>query len=396
LRSFDKLTKGDRVACVAALLPLLVYGIQGNYEQPDLPHLGMLLGGTACFAGAIAHQRWAPFGVLACALAVGCYERMLNSPFNGNDVMLATNEALGVLASGANPYAHVYTTTNPPGQPFAYPPGELLFYGLGKLATGSIFGLDRWAGIANLFALAALFPIAGASLAALAVSVAAIAAPLAFSAANGSNDTVASFLALVAIVLLAGALAVRNVRLERALWWTSAVAFGWAIVFKETTALVYVAVLAYLIRERSDWHRYAIGSLGPAAALVLPFVIWDPSGLWRNVVAGLFVHTNIWGRNVWGLLTAVAPGARDAVARLVPTVMLLAFWLTAYFCARSPARSLGGAVLQGCALLGALFLFGRWTTSTYYVQLVPLVLAGAALTLADRGVGPRSSIVSTQ
>jgi hypothetical protein len=53
-------------------------------------------------------------------------------------------------------------------------------------------------------------------------------------------------------------------------------------------------------------------------------------------------------------------------------------------------------VLQGCALLGALFLFGRWTTSTYYVQLVPLVLAGAALTLADRGVGPRSSIVSTQ
>jgi hypothetical protein len=77
-------------------------------------------------------------------------------------------------------------------------------------------------------------------------------------------------------------------------------------------------------------------------------------------------------------------------------VMLLAFWLTAYFCARSPARSLRGAVLQGCALLGALFLFGRWTTSTYYVQLVPLVLAGAALTLADRGVGPRSSIVSTQ
>lgn len=390
------MSKGDRIACVAALLPLLVYGIQGNYEQPDLPHLGMLLVGIACFAGALTGRRWAPFGVIAAALAIGWYERMLNTPFNGNDVMLATNEALGVLASGGDPYSHVFSTTNPPGQPFAYPPGELLFYGLGKLATGTIFGLDRWAGIANLFVLAALFPIAGASLTALAVSVAAIAQPLAFSAANGSNDTAASFLALIAIVLLAGALAARDARLGRVLWWTSAVAFGWAIVFKETTALVYVAVLANLIRERSDWRTYAIASLGPAAALVLPFVIWDPAGLWRNVVAGLLVHTNIWGRNVWGLLTAVAPEARTAVARFVPSIMLLAFWLVAYLFARSPARSLGGAVLQGCALLGALFLFGRWTTSTYYVQLVPLVLAGMALALADEGVGPRSSIVSTQ
>lgn len=386
----------DRVACIGALLPLLVYGIQGNYEQPDLPHLGMLLGGIACLAGALARRRWAPFGVLACALAIGIYERMLNTPFNGNDVMLATNEALGVLASGGNPYAHTFATTNPPGQPFAYPPGELLFYGLGKLATGSIFGLDRWAGIANLFVLAALAPIAGAGLAALAVAVAAIAQPLAFSAANGSNDTAASSLALVAIVLLAGALAARDARLARVSWWVSAIAFGWAIVFKETTALVYVAVLAYLIRERRDWRTYAIGSLGPAAALVIPFLIWDPAGFWRNVAAGLFVHTNIWGRNVWGLLTAVAPDARDAIARFVPSIMVLAFWTAVYFCARSPARSLGGAVLQGCALLGVLFLFGRWTTSTYYAQLVPIVLAGVALALADEGVTPRSSIVSTR
>jgi hypothetical protein len=378
------------------LLPLLVYGIQGNYEQPDLPHLGMLLGGIACFAGALAHQRWAPYGVLVCALAIGSYERLLNVPFNGNDVMLATNEALGVLGSGANPYAHVYTTTNPPGQPFAYPPGELLLYGLGKLAAGNIFGIDRWLGIANLFVLAALAPIAGASLAALAVAIAALAQPLAFSAANGSNDTAASFLALTAIVLLAGALAARNVRVARGLWWTSALTFGWAIAFKETTVLVYAGVLMYLIRERGDWRTYAIGSLGAAAALVLPFVLWNPVGFWRNVVAGLLVHSNVWGRNVWGLLTAVAPDARDVVARYIPSVMVMAFWLVASLCARWPARTLGGAVLQGSAMLATLFLFGRWTTSTYYVELVPIVLAGVALTLADKGEGCGSSIVSTR
>ncbi len=226
--------------------------------------------------------------------------------------------------------------------------------------------------------------------------MAALAQPLAFSAANGSNDTAASFLALVAIVLLAGALAVRNARAGRGLWWTSALTFGWAIAFKETTALVYVGVLMYLIRERRDWRTYAVGSLGAAAALVLPFVIWNPAGFWHNVVAGLLVHTNVWGRNVWGLLTAIAPDARDAVARYIPSVMVMAFWLVTSLCVRWPARHLGGAVLQGSAMLGTLFLFGRWTTSTYYVELVPIVLAGVALTLADKGEGCGSSIVSTR
>src|SRR6185312_280288 len=123
------------------------------------------------------------------------FERLLTVPFNGNDVMLATNEAVGVLLGGGNPYAHVYQATNPPGQPFAYPPGELLFYTLGKLTAGNIFGIDRWAGIANLVLLAALAPVAGAGLAALGLTVAAVTGQLAFSAANGSNDTAASFLA---------------------------------------------------------------------------------------------------------------------------------------------------------------------------------------------------------
>jgi len=391
------MTKGDRIACVAALLPLLGYGIAGDYEHPDLAHLGALLASVACFGGALARQRWAGYATLACALAVGVYERLLNTPFNGNDVLLATDEALRVLAAGGNPYSHVFATTNPPGQPFAYPPGELAFYGLGQLLTGNIFGLDRLAGIGNLVVLAALCPIAGAPLAALAVSMAALTGQLAFTAVNGSNDTAASFVALVAVALLAGAFAVRDVRAARVLWWTSALAFGWAIAFKETTALVYLAVVVYLARSRPDWRTYVLGSLGPAAAITLPFVVWDPVGFWRNVIAGLLVHTNIWGRNVWGLLAAFAPGARDAVARFVPSVMIAALWLAALLCWRVPARNLGGAVLQGCALLGALFLFGRWTTWTYYVQVAPLLLAGVVLALGDdEGDRARSSIVSAR
>jgi hypothetical protein len=379
----------ERVACVAALLLLLGYGVAGDYERPELVHLGALVAGAVCLGGALARRRWAAYGALVCGLGVGIFERVLTVPFNGNDVMLATNEAVGVLLGGGNPYAHVYQTTNPPGQPFAYPPGELLFYTLAKLTTGDIFGVDRWSGIANLGLLAALAPVAGAGFAALAVTVAALTGQLAFSASNGSNDTAASFLALLAIVLLAGALRGRG-RASRLLWWTSAGAFGWAIVFKETTLLVYGTVLAYLIRERSDWRSYALGSLVPAAAVTLPFLAWNPLGFWRNVVAGLLVHTNIWGRNLWAVLTAIAPGARDAVARFVPSIMVAAWWIGVYLCWRFPARGLGGAVLQGCALLGVLFLFGRWTTWTYYVQVAPLLLAGVVLALSQDDPGVRA------
>jgi hypothetical protein len=377
------LSARDRVAAVAALLPLFVYGIAGDYEHPDLPHLGTLLAATICFAGVMAGRSWAAYAALACALAVGFHERALNHPFNGNDVMLATDEALRVLQGGGNPYDHSYTATNPPGQPFAYPPGELAFYGAVKLVTGSIFDADRVASMANLAVLALLSPIVGPALTALAVSVAALAQPLAFSAANGSNDTAASFLTVLAIALLATSRAVSQRPLRRTTFWAGAIAFGWAIAFKETTALVYVAVLAYLIRTHWNPRAFAVGSLGFAAALTLPFFFWNPAGFWHNVVGGLFLHQNIWGRNVWGLVTAVAPDARDAIAPFVPAIMLLALAVVAVACWQRPVRSLGGAVLQGCALMGTVFLFGRWTTWVYYVQIGAILLVGTVLALGE-------------
>lgn len=373
------LSSRDRLACVAALLPMFVYGIAGDYEHPDLPHLGALLAVITCFAGTMARERWAAYCTLVCALTIGFHERMLDNPFNGNDVMLATNEALGVLGSGGDPYAHFYTGTNPPGQPFAYPPGELLFYGLFKVLGGNIFAADRLAAIGTLGVLAALFPLVGPALAALAVSVAALAGPLSFIAANGSNDTAVAFLALVAIALLAGSLAARPPWLARTLWWSSAIAFGWSIAFKETLILVYVPVLAFVYRERRDWRSYALGSLGFAAALILPFLTWNPVGFWQNVVGGLLTHANVWGRNVWAMVTAVSPEATLAIAPLTPLAMLVALGVVAFFCWRHPARELGGAVLQGCALLGALLLFARWTTSTYYAEIAPLLLVGVIL-----------------
>ena len=391
----------DRVACVAALLALLLYGITGDYERPDPAHLVTLLVAAVCLPAALAGRRWAGYGAVACALMAGFYERLATSPWNGSDVMVAIDEALRVWQSGADPYAHVFTQTNPPGEPFPYPPGALVFYALGKLTTGTIFGIDRWMGMLELVLLGLLLPIVGVAFAALILTLAALAAPLITHPAGGSNDTALATLLILAIVLMAWSYALREGLAARVLWWCSAAFFGWAIAFKESGALVFLPILLYVARDDGApwraWKDYAVASLGPAAALTLGFALWDVPGFWRNAVLGLLTHSNIWGRNVWGLLTSIAPDARDAVAPFTPPVMIAGVVLVGVLCWRRPPRTFGGAVLQGCAMLGTLFILSRWTTAVYYEEVAPIVLAGVALALGggDRGVVFRSSIEST-
>ena len=96
----------------------------GNYERPDAIHFAVLIAGCAGIAGAITRQRWAGPVILFAVLVLGVYARVLAGDNRASDVMLTTNEALGVLASGGNPYTHAYAMTNPPGGPFGYPPGN--------------------------------------------------------------------------------------------------------------------------------------------------------------------------------------------------------------------------------------------------------------------------------
>ncbi|MGA2392632.1 MAG: hypothetical protein ABSH03_04660 [Candidatus Lustribacter sp.] len=120
--------------------------------------------------------------------------------------MLTTNEALGVLGSGHNPYTHVYALTNPPGGLFGYPPGEIAFYGLAHLLGANVFRVDMLAGVLGLGLLASLAPLIGDGLAALALSPLAAAVDVVFHSTDGSNDTAASFLTLAGIAPLIPAL----------------------------------------------------------------------------------------------------------------------------------------------------------------------------------------------
>jgi len=71
-----------------------------------------------------------------------------------------------------------------------------------------------------------------------------------------------------------------------------------------------------------------------------------------------------------------------AIAPLSPAITRAAFVGTAFAWWRGPAPSLGAAFLQGCALVALVFVMARWTTSVYYIFLMPLTMVGVALTLA--------------
>ena len=379
----------DRVALIAAALPLLIVGMGGNYEQPDAVHFVALIAGGAGIAGAIARKGWAGPVVLLAVLALAVYMRLLAGDNRASDVMLTTNEALGVLASGNNPYAHLYAMTNPPGGPLGYPPGELAFYGLAHVLGANVFRVDMLAGILGLGLIASLAPLVGDGLAALAIGTLAVAVDIIFHSTDGSNDTAASFLVLIGIVSLAWSLASRG-RIAQMLWWTSAVAFGWVVAFKEYALPIAIFVALFLwradARRARGWIAVAAATL---ALFVLPFLAWDPVAFVSNVGGALLVHQNIWGRNLWHDDLGYLPVAASAIAPEIPVITLFVFALASVAFWRRPAPSLGAAFLQGCALVALIFVLARWTTSVYYVFLAPLALAGVALTLgAERAASP--------
>jgi hypothetical protein len=371
----------DRIAVIAAALPLFIVGLGGNYEAPDPLHFAALTAGIAGIAGALAHRRWAGFLILGTVLALGVYLRAMVGDNRASDVMLTTNEALTTLFGGSNPYAHVYAMTNPPGGLLGYPPGELAFYAVAHALGANVFRVDMLAGILGLCLIAALAPLIGNGLAALAIGTVAVAVDVIFHSSDGSNDTAASFLVLLGLVALAWSLASRG-RVSRTLWWTSAIAFGWVIAFKEYALPIAVFIALFLWRaDPRRAGRWIAVVAATIAAFVLPFLAWNPVALVSNVGGALLVHHNIWGRNLWHDALSYVPGAGDAIAPLIPAIMVLALAGASVAFWRYPAPSLGAAFLQGCALVAIIFVFARWTTSVYYVFLTPLAMAGVALTL---------------
>jgi len=348
-----------------------------DFERPQWWTAALLLAGVLLVAAVLRDARAADWAVLGYAVAVGAADRIARAPVPGSDVLAVTREAIGVLFGGGNPYTHTYLSSNPPASPFPYPPGEILFYAIPELLVGDIRTADAWAGVGIIALLASLAAVIGPARAALATALYGAFGLAAYRSLDGSNDTALAFLVVFASTLLAFALTGGGAR--RALLIASAVMFSWALLFKQLAWALYPFVLAHLRRRGVDWRLHGLVTLGLTAALLVPFAVLDPAALWRSFSAALTFHQNVWGLNLWSVLRTIAPGAVDALAPYLAPIPVLAMGIAGVFFLRRPAPDLGGALLQGLAVLFVGLFTARWTTSPYYTFASAVLAAAIAL-----------------
>ena len=363
-------------AAVLAGLFWCVGGIELNAPQLDRVLLlvagAVLLGLTLRGADLGAQISW-------YAVLIGASERISRIPLlDGSDVLRATQEAIGNLLHGLNPYTVPLTSTIPPGSPLVYPPGELVWYLPAHVFVGDITRVDTVAGILTTAVIAIVGLRAGWDRVALPAMLYATWGIGAFSAIDGSNDVSAAFMVVLALAILV--FADRDTRFGRVAFVLSAIAFGWAVAFKQFAVVILPLVLRHLAVADRDWRRYGAIALATIGVFVVPFLVWDPRAFVSQQLATLTFHTEVWGANFPALLQQYTD-VRDWLpfffaAEIVLTIVVFALFL------RARLPTLGVATFAGCAAILVALVLARWTTQPYYAYLGGV--AAMALALVDR------------
>ena len=326
----------------------------------------------------------AGYYTLIYAVVVGIVNRLLrDAMLFVSDVIDATREALGVLASGHNPYLHTFLTTRPPYSPFPYLPGELLLYGIPYALFGTIDRVDRWIGIATLFLIAALAPIVGVGRAALCVALFGTFMLAAATAVDGTNDGGLALLLIASVVLLAWSEAALTRLRSRKLWavcyYGSAVFFAWALLYKAFSWPFFPFIIAYLMgKDRVCAWRYmlTVGSLSLLA--VIPFLFPSPGGFFSNVYQGFVFHEYLYGLNLWTALRNAGVSIDSRWRFITSAECAAAVGILIALLGRE-IRSLGEALMCGLAVIMAALLLAHFSTSSYYTSLGTIFIAALAL-----------------
>jgi hypothetical protein len=364
----------------AAILAGLFWCVGGiELNAPQLDRMVLLIAGAVLLGLTLRGTDQGPF-ICWYAFLIGTSERLSRTPLlDGSDVLRATQEALANLVQGLNPYTVPLTSTIPPGSPLVYPPGELLWYLPAHLLFGDLTRVDTVAGILTTAAIGIAGLRAGWDRVALPAMLYATWGIGAFRAVDGSNDVSAAFMVVLALAILV--FADRDTRGGRLAFVLSAVAFGWAVGFKQFAIVLLPLVLRHLAVADRDWRRYGLISGGTIAVLVVPFLVWDPGAFLSQQLATLTFHQEVWGANVPALLqqyvdpTGLLPFffAAEILGTLVALALLI----------RARLPTLGVATLAGCGVILVALLLARWTTQPYYAYLGGVAAMGLALVDRD-------------
>jgi len=363
----------------AAILAGLFWCVGGiDLNAPQLDRVFLLIAGAVLLGLSLAGRDQGRF-VCWWAVLIGISERISRSPLlDGSDVLRATQEAIVNLLHGLNPYTVPLTSTIPPGSPLVYPPGELLWYLPAHLFFGDITRVDTVAGILTTVAISIAGLRAGWDRVALPAVLYATWGIGAFRAVDGSNDVSAAFMVVLALAILV--FADRDTRVGRVAFVLSAIAFGWAVAFKQFAIVILPLVLRHLAVAGRDWRRFGIISLATIAVLVVPFLVWAPGAFLSQQLATLTFHTEVWGANLPALLQEYIDVTTWLpfffAAEIVVTLGIFGLFL------RARLATLGIAAFAGCAVILAALLLARWTTQPYYAYLGGV--GAMALALVDR------------
>jgi hypothetical protein len=283
---------------------------------------------------------WIGIGVLLAtgiALRLGVFDHL------GSDVLDVTSDALReALYLGFNPWGHGFPSARPPGAPFPYGPVGLFWY---------IPAVDAPRELELLVscAIMALLAVRGRP---VGLAVYATAPTLVATATDGSNDTSAGFLILIALVLAA----------KRP--WLGAVALAVAVAFKPYAAAWAPALIVF-------------GGL-PAleAFLAASFIIWAPSLLsWGglNYLRSLQMAEDAHHAPYWSFGVIYEQVFGRAASRAGLNTMRLILGGTVGLASLLFIKSMDRVILAGVLVFVIVMFGGYWGSYAYLGAIAPIL-----------------------
>lgn len=286
--------------------------------------------------------RWLPALVL-----VGCGVALRLATFGNqaSDVSDVTSAAIQVMLSGTDPYGLGYAVSYPAGAAFPYGPVALLWYlplywdpPLMELVVSGV--------------LLAWFALRAANGRPIGLAVFALAPPLVLAATDGSNDTSAGLMILVAMALAASRPAL------------GAVALAVAVAFKPyavawVPALVLWAGLPALI-------GFVVASFVVWAPVLF---LWGPGSYLRSLSMAQETHLRASYWSVAAVLDGIAPG-------LAPRALETARYFISGAVAVLGAlrvKSLDGVIVVGAAAFVLAQFAGYFGSYVYLAAVAPVL-----------------------
>ncbi len=365
---------------VLVALTLSASGQARESLNPSVLRLAVVLAWPlAVYLLALTGRTWI---AAAYCVAAGAVLRWNNFwPGGSSDVIRSVDEAFRTLFSGGNPYDHYYVSTSPPGSSMPYPPGQLLLHLPGWLLGGYDGArlTELAAAIAGMVVLAWLALRFAPTVGLVGLALYAGLPNLIQLTGDGSNDTSAGVMVLVAVAAMAWAAG----RSMTGRWAAAAgVAVGLMMATKQSTLLFAIALSLYvLFVHRTALAHYLAGMFATLLIVSVPFLLMGPAAYIHGITA-IASHGNTYGWNVWILMNQLGWATPDSlivsVVNLFVTIDVLV--AVAVLC----RRGVGAAVLAGALVTLAALLTAQWTSPSYFaLVLAPLAAIPALMTWDD-------------